>query len=133
MTTCRKLCLALLLFVGSFPLVSLDGWFALGIPIGLLFSILYWFDLGRELRQAPNGSRGQRIVGLLMGLPQALFGLVCLLCGVVIIAWVLYNSFWERQQNYTGGFMTLGCGPLLLVFGAGQLVDAFRRSAVTKT
>jgi hypothetical protein len=127
MTTARKLCLSLALLIFSFPLLQISGWFGLGIPIGLLLSILYWLDLGRELRANPPANRTLRILGFLMGVPQALFGLLCLVAGVSIIGWVLYNSFWHRDPHYTGGFLTFGIGPLLSLFGIGWLVDAFRR------
>lgn len=132
MTTSRKLGLSLLIFVASFPLLRVNGWFGLGIPVGLILSILYWFDLGRELRKAPPENRRQRILGFLMGVPQALFGLVCLLSGVAIVVWVLYNSFWHTEANYTGGFLTFGIGPLLVLFGIGLLADAFRRSSANE-
>jgi hypothetical protein len=98
----------------------------LGIPIGLVLSILYWFDLGQELRAKPLANRALRIAGLLMGVPQALFGLLCLVAGLAIVGWVLYNSFWQRDPHYTGGFLTLGIGPVLALFGSGLLFDSFR-------
>lgn len=126
--TARKLLLSLALFLLSFPLLILNGWFGLGIPIGLLLSILYWFDLAQELRDTPNPSRGVRLLGLLMGVPQALFGLSCAGVGLAIIAWVLYNTFVERQPQYTGGILTLGVGPALVLFGVGWLATAFNRN-----
>lgn len=130
MKTSRKLCLAIVLLIVSFPLLRFDGWFGLGIPVGLLVSILYWFDLGRELRQAPFKNRCQRRLGVMMGVPQALFGILSMFCGLAIILWVLYNTFWYRDPAYSGGFLTFGGGPLLTAFGAGLLMDAFGKSAV---
>ena len=64
-----------------------------------------------------------------MGLPQALFGIACAAIGIAIICWVLYNSFFERDPNYTGSFLTLGIGPVLTLFGIGLAVDAFSRGS----
>lgn len=126
--TARKLLLSLAIFLLSFPLLILNGWFGLGIPIGLVLSILYWFDVADELRSAQNPSRAVRLASVLMGVPQALFGLSCAAVGLTIVVWVLYNTFVERQPQYTGGFLTLGIGPVLVLFGVGWVATAFRRN-----
>jgi hypothetical protein len=100
--------------------------FFLSFMAGLLFSILYWFDLGYQLRNAANKTRFIRFFSIIMGIPQALFGLVCVSIGLAIVIWVLYNTFVDRQPEYTGGFLTFGIGPLLILFGIGWLVSAFR-------
>jgi hypothetical protein len=125
--TCgRKLGFSFVLLACSILLLRVNGWFGVGIPIGLVLSILYWFDYGRELRARPPKSRALRIVGFLMGVPQALFGLLCMAAGIAIIVWVLYNSLWRHDSAYTGGFLTFGIGPLAALFGFGFLADAFR-------
>ena len=124
-----KLLLALSTLILSCVLLRVNGWFGLGALIGFVLSILYWFDTARELREAPQASRALRIVGGLMAVPQALFGLLCATIGLGIIVWVLYNTFVERQPQYTGGFLTLGMGPSLVLFGCGWLVSAFRRGS----
>lgn len=126
--TARKLLLSIAVFVLSFPLVILNGWFGLGIPVGLVLSILYWFDLAQELRDTPNPSRRVRLASILMGVPQALFGLLCVCIGLAIVGWVVYNTFVQRQPEYTGGFLTLGIGPALVLFGLGWLAAAFKRN-----
>ena len=66
---------------------------------------------------------------MLMCMPQALFGLLCAFTGLVVVLWVLYNTFVDRQPQYTGGLMTLGIGPTLILFGAGWVFTAFRRDS----
>lgn len=129
MSPALKLALSWCLLVGSILLLRVDGWFGIGFVVALPLVILYWFDFGRELRTSPSSSRLRRIAGLLMGVPQALFGVACAAIGIGIVCWVLYNSFWERDPNYTGGFLTLGIGPVLVLFGAGLVFDAFKRSS----
>ncbi|MEA9566269.1 hypothetical protein [Xanthomonas sp. WHRI 8932A] len=128
-STTRRLLLSLAVLVLSLPLVSLNGWFFLGVPVGLVLSILYWFDLAQELRDTPNPSRRLRLASVVMGVPQALFGLLCAGIGLCIIAWVLYNTFVQRQPEYTGGFVGLGIGPALVLFGFGWLAAIFKRNS----
>lgn len=126
-TTARKLALSLALLFGSVALLGASGWFGVGIPVGLILSILYWFDLAGELRNTRSSSRMLRIAGLLMGVPKALFGLLCAGIGISLIGWVFYNSFVERQPEYSGEFLRFGIGPMLVLFGVGWVVSAFRR------
>jgi hypothetical protein len=128
MRTTHKLSAAVVILVASILLLRVDGWFGLGAVVALPLFILYWFDLGRELRAFASPSRFQRVAGLLMGVPQALFGMLCLVSGISIVIWVLYNSLWGHDPSYTGGFLTFGIGPLLGVVGLGLVLDAFRRS-----
>ncbi len=128
MRTVYKLALVVALFMASVLLLQLNGWFGLGIVVALPLMIVLWFDLGRELRASTSTSQFVRVAGLLMGLPQALFGVVCLVAGISIICWVLYNSLWQRDPHYIGGFLTFGIGPLAALFGLGLLTDAFKRA-----
>lgn len=128
----RKTALKLGLAIAAMPLslllirVTHNSFFFLPFLISFPFVILYWIDLGREIRSAPGLGRLGRALGILMGVPQALFGLLCAAIGLAMIVWVLYNTFVERQPEYTGGFLTLGIGPVLVLFGLGWLVSAFR-------
>ncbi len=126
--TAWKFALSLMAFFASFPAIHISGWFAIGILLGLILSILYWFDLGKELRAVPSKNNTLKIFGLLMGIPQALFGLLCSVAGLSIIGWVLYNTFWHKNPHYTGGFMTFGVSTSMFVFGIGLVADAFKRT-----
>lgn len=106
-----------------------NGLFFIPVMASLPLIILYWIDLGAEIRTASREGTPLGYLGVLMGVPQALFGLACAGIGVAIIVWVLYNTFVERQSEYSGGFMTLGIGPLLVLFGAGWLLSAFGKDA----
>ncbi len=128
MTTARKFFIVAAVFVGSILLLRVNGWFGLGAAIALPVVILLWFDLGRELRTSPSTRRLNRLAGILMGVPQALFGAVCAAAGIAIMCWVLYNSFWARDPHYSGSFLSFGIGPVLVLIGAGFISDAFRRS-----
>jgi len=82
--------------------------------LGFILAILWWMDLGRLLRVLENPTWWQRVLGILFGVPQALFGLVCVAAGGSIIVWVIWNSFIEREPEYSGGFLTFGVGPMLV-------------------
>lgn len=113
------------------PLTRSDAWLT-AEAISLIFLampllILTWIELGRSLRAASPSARARRLVGLAFGVPQAMLGLTSAAAGLSLVGWVLYNSLVERQPQYTGGFLTFGIGPLLVVFGVAWLRDAFRR------
>lgn len=129
--TALKLGISLAIMPLSVLLLGLthNALFFLSLVTGLLFAILFWFDLGRQLRNLTRPSRAEHTLGILMGVPQALFGLICAAIGMAIVLWVLYNTFVERQPRYIGGFMTLGLGPALALFGFGWVVTAFRRGS----
>lgn len=93
----------------------------------MVLTIMYWLDVGSELRAVENPSPALRILGILMGVPQALLGLVCFGSGTAIVFWVLYNVFVERQPEFPSIVLGLGVGPGLIVFGLGWLLYAFRR------
>jgi hypothetical protein len=105
----------------------LTAWYIIFIFLGLPLLVVTWFDLGRMLRSIPNPSPFVFSLGVFFGVPQAMFGLCALLVGMGIIAWVLYNSFIERLPQYSGGFLTLGIGPILIFFGVACLRQAFTR------
>ena len=127
--TSSKLILSLTGFFVSFPLMAFSGWFGLGVLIGLVLSILYWFDFAGELPQSSPASSLSRSFVLLMSIPQLIFGLLCVGIGVTIIGWVLYNTFVEKQPQYSGGFLTLGIGPVLVLLGASWASSVFRRGS----
>ena len=105
----------------------LTAWFLLATFVALPIFILSWVELGSALRNHPSSSRILFTVGFLFGLPQAFFGLFSLVSGVAIIVWVLYNSFIARVPQYSGGFLTFGIGPVLVLFGTHWLRQAFTR------
>lgn len=93
----------------------------------MVLAIMYWLDAGSALRAVENPSPVIRALGILMGVPQALLGLACLFTGTVIILWVLYNVFIERQPEFPSIVLGFGVGPGLVTFGLGWLIYAFRR------
>ncbi|MEG2803262.1 hypothetical protein [Stenotrophomonas sp.] len=129
MTHVGKLGLSLATTLLSPPLAVITGqWFFLLLCLlSLPTSILYWMDVGRALRNGDVPGRARRLAGLLMGLPQALFGLLSAGMGLSLIGWVLYNSLVERQPSYSGGFLTWGLGPALTWIGVHWALSAFRR------
>ena len=105
-----------------------NDFFFLSFIVGFIFSIMYWIDVGGHLRDLEDPRRWQRVLGFAFGVPQAILGITSIAIGVAIIGWVLYNSFVERTAEYSGGFLALGIGPMLIAAGAFWVALAFKRS-----
>ena len=128
----------LLLYLGvpvmiCFELVSQTVTVVLGLiymlivmPIGILQLIDFY-------RSNNGNTTFSRAFNVLFRAPLALFGLVCLVTGVTIVGWILYNVFIERQKEYTGpksvwGFGSFGLGIPLILFGWSTLRLVVRRT-----
>ncbi|MEJ2425100.1 MAG: hypothetical protein P8101_11690, partial [Candidatus Thiodiazotropha sp.] len=73
------------------------------------------------------------VVRLIASGPALMFGLLGIICGGAIGAWVLYNLLIERQPEFTGSFIAgFGIGPALLLFGLRMVMSIFRRAAMTE-
>ncbi len=101
------------------------GYVFLLIPIGILRMIEFY-------RTNDGTTIPSRIFNALFRAPLALFGLVCLVVGIGIVGWVLYNLFVERQKDYSGpsfitGIASFGVGIPLILFGLATLKSSFRR------
>lgn len=79
--------------------------------------IMTWFDFSEAVRQLDSPHIAIKIFAILFGIPQALFGLISIGIGVSLIVWVIYNLLIEQQAQYTGGLLTLGFGPAMVLFG----------------
>lgn len=93
------------------------------------FGILRMIDFYRTNDGTTMLSRGFNV---LFRVPLALFGFVCLVTGVGIIGWVLYNVFFERQREYSGprfivGLGSFGVGVPLVLYGWFTLRSVVRR------
>ena len=73
-----------------------------------------------------------RVFNVLFRVPLALFGFLCLIAGVGIIGWVLYNVLVERQKEYSGPRFIVGLGSFgvavpLVLYGWSTLRSVVRR------
>lgn len=95
------------------------------IPFGILRLIDFY-------RTNDGTTRLSRAFNVLFCVPLALFGLVCVLLGLSMIGWVLYNVLIEHVKEYTGprfllGLGSFGIGVPLVMYGWWTLRSAFRR------
>jgi hypothetical protein len=73
------------------------------IPFGILRAIEYY-------RTNDGTTLLSRIFNIVFRVPLALFGLLCIVAGISIIGWVLYNVLVERQKEYNGPHFVFGWG-----------------------
>jgi hypothetical protein len=95
------------------------------IPVGILRMIEFY-------RTNDGSTKFSQIFNALFRVPLAFFGLVCLVAGVAIIGWVLYNVLIERQKEYSGprlvfGLGSFGVGVPLVLYGWYTLRSVVRR------
>ncbi len=127
MKTKYKLLIAIAIFITSVLTLRYNGWLGIGAAITFPLIILWWIDLGRELRRANSKIKWKYFLGLVMGVPQALLGLLSIVIGLGIIGWVIYNSFWEPDPHFTSSFLSFGIGPALILTGIAFVYDAFKK------
>ena len=69
------------------------------IVLGLPICILLYRD-GLRAKRIAQPSSGA--VSTVLELPMRIFGALCLLAGLAILAWLAYNLLVERQPEFTG-------------------------------
>jgi hypothetical protein len=131
-----KLAAYLLVYLGVPVLASIVPNETFGAVLGIIyifllipFGILRLIDFYRTNDASTPLSR---VFNAVFRVPLALFGLVCLVAGVAIIGWVLYNVFVERKKEYTGpqrvlGWSSFGVAVPLVVYGWFTLRSVARR------
>ena len=97
--------------------------------LAIPFAIVRVIDFYRSNDSTTFSSR---VFNIVFRAPLALSGLVSVVVGAGIMAWVLCNVLLERQQGYTGpswvlGFGSFGIGVPLVAFGGSMLRSAWRR------
>jgi hypothetical protein len=95
------------------------------IPFAILRAIDFY-------RTNDDTTKFGRVFNIVFRVPLALFGLTCLVVGVAIIGWVLYNVFVQRQKEYSGpsfifGLGSFGVGAPLVLYGWFALRSVLRR------
>ncbi|GAA5445181.1 hypothetical protein Misp06_03378 [Microbulbifer sp. NBRC 101763] len=120
-----KLLISFLLIPSSLFLMRITGWFGLLFLVSLICSTLFCFDYAAELRALERKTKIQEYISVLLFFPQAIFGLTSFLIGISIAVWVLYNTFVEKLPEYSGGVLTFGIAPALILFGLAALKSVF--------
>ena len=92
--------------------------------------ILVWRDTGSIFRWLGEESSRFRLLGRVLGYPQAAFGFVCALVGLAVIPMVIYNWIVNGKAPQ-GPWLTAPGG--FMLFGIFFMRDAFRAPEKTQT
>ncbi|MES2355943.1 MAG: hypothetical protein V4568_16390 [Pseudomonadota bacterium] len=103
------------------------AWSLLGILV-VPAVFLAWLDIGRALRKTSSSNAASYALGVLVGLPQAVFGLVCLIAGVAITVAFFFGPVRGEDSNW----IVFLVGPLLMCVGIWWLRDSFRSGQAKK-
>jgi uncharacterized membrane protein len=129
MTPAKKLLIALGAMIGFFFMAILSEWLLFLSFFSFIAAVMYSLDVAAELKSVDNPTTLQRALRILFAIPQFILAVLALLIGLSIVVWVLYNTFVERMPQYTGGFLSFGIAPLMLLVGAGWLYSLIRRKS----
>jgi hypothetical protein len=107
----------------------LSLWFLLFFFIGLPLFLVTLFDFGRAFRSRSGRSKLSRTAGFLFGLPQAAFGLVCVVIGVIMSLGIWYKLATEGHLGLGYGWtLVFELGPATLIwYGVRWMRRAFSR------
>lgn len=112
-----------------------------------LFALYYSLMFIQSLWDTPSrnlgigvtlGSVVMMVMGIFIGFPDKLpkhaaalsmimFGLCSVLCGSIILVWIVYNTFVERQLSFVAG--PPGFAGIMIAVGIGLVVKGFRFSS----
>ena len=126
----ERLLLALALLAADCALVPLLGprstvaaliAFAVAMLVLLPLCIVLWFDLARAACAASTSSRFLHHARLVLGIPQAVFGVLALIYVLGVGAFLLYMAFLQRSTGHVLHLWTTAIGAPILA-GAWQLL-----------
>jgi len=115
--------LALFTLIASMLLFEEDNFLLIFALIILFIAfpvfIMTLIDLSRYIKKLNSHSRPIKILSIFLTIPEIIFGIISIIIGILIIMWVLYNSFIERQDTYSGSvyFVGFGLAIPLITFG----------------
>ena len=127
MSAGTKLLVAVGCMVAFFFMAILSEWLLFLSFFSFIAALMYSLDLAYELREIENPTGFQRLLRFLFAIPQVVLAVSAVLIGLAIAVWVIYNTFVERLPQYSGGFLTFGIAPMMLLVGIGWLYSIFRR------
>jgi hypothetical protein len=98
----------------AFAVVAGIFWMLVSLPVAILTAV-DWF-------RSPVARRGiGKVVHATLRVPILLLGFTAVTFGFVVLAWIVYNLFWERQPEVTSGPLGLAGGVVmyLMMIGVG--------------
>lgn len=101
----------------------------LGFLAGLVLTILYVLDINRGVRLAEYSGKRPRVGTIVLSIAGLLFGLISVLLGLCLLAWIAYSVFLVRPSSYAGGNPLMGAlvAGAFIFFGTKWIKRSFTR------
>jgi hypothetical protein len=118
---------ALVIAMSASAWLTASELFLIPAVIGMVPVLLYAFEVGARLRDGEVAGRWSRVLGVLIGAPQALLGVALLVFGASMLVFNTYQALIDDSAEISGRIVAITIGLLLMITGALWALGAVAR------